>query len=129
VGARTVTWDLVAAVGPWSVPWAPCGRRGNVAGPLVPMWPPWGRGRSPGLRVAAVGAWPVPCTMCGCRGGVVGSLAPCGRRGGVAGPQGPVCPPWERGRSSGPLWPPWGRGRSPKPREAAVGVWPVPLSP
>jgi len=76
----------VAAVGPWLVPWAPCNRRGGVAGPLGPVSPPrqdglcpgpraaavglgrspgsvwlaWGRGWSPGLRVDAVGAWPVP---------------------------------------------------------------------
>ena len=40
------------------------GRRGGVAGPLGPVWPPWGRGRSPGPRMAAEGAWPVPtCGM------------------------------------------------------------------
>ena len=38
----------VAAVGAWPVPWAPCGRRGGVAGPLGPVWPPWWLGRSPG---------------------------------------------------------------------------------
>jgi len=50
----------VAAVGAWPFHWAPCGRRGGVVGPLGPVWPPWGRGRSPEPRVAAVGAWPVP---------------------------------------------------------------------
>jgi len=66
------------------------------------VWPPWGRGRSPGPRVAAVGAWPVPWATCGRRGGVVGSL--------------------------GHVWPPLGRGRFPVPRVAAVGAWPVPLA-
>jgi len=50
----------MAAVGVWPVPWAPYGRSGGVAGPWVlysrcggvagplgPVWPPWGRGRSP----------------------------------------------------------------------------------
>jgi len=50
----------MAAVLAWPVHWAPYGRRGGVAGPLGPVWPPWGRGRSPGPRMAAVGAWPVP---------------------------------------------------------------------
>jgi len=44
----------MAAVGAWLVPWVLYGRRGCLAGPLGPMWPPWGRGRSPGPRVAAV---------------------------------------------------------------------------
>jgi len=77
----------MSAVKAWPVPWAPCGRRGGVAGFLGRVWPPWGRGRSPGPRVAAVGAWPVPWAPCGCSGGVVGPL--------------------------GPVWPPWGPGRSP----------------
>jgi len=63
----------VAAVGSWQVPWPPSGRRGGVAGRLGPVWPPWGRGRSPGHvwpplgrgpsprpRMATVGAWLVP---------------------------------------------------------------------
>jgi len=64
---------IVATVGAWLVPWAPCGclggvagpmgpvrLRGGVAGPMDPMWLPWGRGWSPDTREAAVGAWPVP---------------------------------------------------------------------
>ena len=93
----------MAAVGAWPVPWATYGRRGGVAGPQGPVWPPMGRGRSPGPRVAGVGAWPVPWD-------------PFGRRGGVAG-------------SLGPVRPPWGRGWSPGPRTAAVGAWPVPWAP
>jgi len=131
----------MVAVGVWPDPWAPLGRRGGVAIPLGPAWPPWGRGQSPGFHMAAVGAWLVPWT-------------PYSRRGGVSGPPGlvlspwsvascldPVWSPWEcgrstghrmtavgRGRSPGPVWPPWGRGRSPGPRTAAMGAWPVPWS-
>jgi len=50
----------MAAVGAWPVPWAPCGGRGGVAGPLMPVWPPLGCGRPAGGRVAALEAWPVP---------------------------------------------------------------------
>ena len=39
----------VAAVGAWQIAWSSCARRGVVAGPLVFVWPPWGRGWSPGL--------------------------------------------------------------------------------
>jgi len=42
----------VVAVGAWPVPWALCGRRGGVVGPLNPVWLPWSRGQSPGPRVA-----------------------------------------------------------------------------
>jgi len=41
-------------VAAWPVSWFPSGRLGCVAGALVPVWPPWGRGRSPGPRLAAV---------------------------------------------------------------------------
>jgi len=60
-----------------------------VAGPLGPVWPPWGRGRYPGPRLAAVGAWPVP-------------WSPSDRRAGVAVPLVPVYQPWKRGRLPGP---------------------------
>jgi len=40
----------MTAVGAWQVPWAPYGRRGCVAGPLGPVWLPWGRGRFPRPR-------------------------------------------------------------------------------
>jgi len=71
-----------------------------MAGPLGPVWPPWGRGRSPGARVVAVGTWPVRWAPCGCRGGVA--------------------------RPLGPVWLPWGRGRSLGPRVVTLGAWPVP---
>jgi len=73
-------------VGAWPVLWAFCGRRGGVAGHLGPVWPPWGRGRSPGPRVAAVGAWPVLWAPCGAVGAWPVLWAPYGRRGGVACP-------------------------------------------
>ena len=92
------------------------GRHGGGAAPLGPVWPPWGRGRSPGPRMAAVGAWPLPSAPPGRRGGVAAPGAPPCSRGGVAAPPGPVCPPWRRGCSPGP-------------RMAAVGVWPVPWAP
>jgi len=116
----------MAALGVWPVPWATNGRRGGVAGslgpyagrdgvlgPLVPVWPPWGCGRSPGPRMAAVGAWPVP-------------WAPYGRRGGVAGPLSNEWPSWMRGRSPGPRISAVGAWPVPGPRMAAVGAWPVP---
>jgi len=93
----------VIAVGAWLVPWVPCGRLGGVAGPLTPVWLPWGRGRSPGPRVAAVGAWPVLQAQCGRRGGVAGHLVPVWPPWGVAGPVGPVWQPWGRDWSPGPL--------------------------
>jgi len=43
------------------------GRRGGVDGPLGPVWPPWGRGRSPGPCLGAVGAWPFPWAPSGRR--------------------------------------------------------------
>jgi len=62
-------------------------RRGNVTRPQDPVWPPWGRGPSPGPRIAAVGrcpsfcppmttvgAWPIYYSPCGCRGGVASPL-------------------------------------------------------
>jgi len=67
----------MAVVKAWPVPWLPYGRRGGVAGPLAPVWPPWRRGHSTEPHLATVGAWPV-------------SLAPYGRCGGVAKPLGPV---------------------------------------
>jgi len=103
-----------------------------MAGPLGPVGPPRGRGRSPELRFPAVGAEPFPS-------------APCGHRGVVAALRGPAWPPWARCRSfgtslatveawqvpctlcgccgemSGPLvlvWPPWRRGRSFEPHLA-----------
>jgi len=79
-----------------------------MAGPLGPVWPPWGVACSVG-RVAAVGTWLV-------------LWVPCGRLGGVAGPLGPVWLPWGRGRSPGQGWLPWGRGRFPGPRLAVVGA-------
>jgi len=72
-----------SAVGSWPVFSVPSGRRGRVAGPLGPsgrrggvvgplgsVWPPWGRGRTPGPRLAAVGTWPVPWPQHGHCGGV-----------------------------------------------------------
>jgi len=135
-GHRCLLWGhgpspgpRVAAVGVWPVTSAPCGRRGGmacilglcdsrgrVAGPLVNVWPTWGRIRSPGPRMAAMGAWPVPWASYGCRGGVVGPL-------------GPILPPWVRGRSPRTCmaavgaWPVLG------PRMATLGAWPVPLAP
>jgi len=47
-----------------------------VAGFLGPAWLPWGRDRSPSLRVAAGKAWPVSWTPRGCFGGVAGPLGP-----------------------------------------------------
>jgi len=97
------------AVGAWLAPWAPYGRRGDVAGPIGLGRPPWGRGRSAGPPVVAVGAWPAP-------------WAPYGRLGGVAGPLGHV---WPRRGVAGPLGPlrlPWGRGPAPRPRTAAMGA-------
>jgi len=64
--------------------------------PLGAVWPPWGRGPSPGSRMAAVWAWPV-------------SYAPYRRRGGVARPQRIV-------------FFPLGRSLLPGPRMAAVGA-------
>ena len=122
-----------------------------MARPLGTVWPPWGRGPSPGHRVASVGAWPVPWAPRGSRGGVAGPMrtarppwgrgrsqgtrvaavgalpapcASCGRRGGVAGP---LSSCGRRGGVAGPLvlvWPSWGRGRNPGLRVADVGAWP-----
>jgi len=63
-----------------------------VAGPLSLVRLPWGRDRSPGLRVVVVGVWLVFWALCGRRGGVVISLGPVYFRGVVAGPLGPVYP-------------------------------------
>jgi len=125
VGAWLVPWVPYARVGAWPVPWAvygrrgvvtgslgPSGRRRFVAGFLVSVLPPWGRGRSPGPRLAAVGSWVV-------------TWAPSGRHWGVAGPLGPVWPPWGVAGLLISVWPPWGRGPSIRPRLAALGAWPV----
>jgi len=95
----------MAAVGAWLVPWAPYGRCEGVAGFLRPVWPLWGRGRSPGSRMVAVGAWPVLYAPYCRRGGVDSPWAPCGRRGGVTGPVGLVWPPWWRAFSLGTVCP------------------------
>jgi len=50
VGAWLAPGPRVAPAGAWPVPWAQCDCRGGEAGPLVPVWPPWRRGRSPALR-------------------------------------------------------------------------------
>jgi len=141
----------VAAVEAWLVPWATCGCRGGVAdpvgfcgcrggvaGPLGFVWPPWGRGQSPGLCVAAVAAWQVPWAACGRCGDVAVSLAlvaavgawlvpwapggrsgnisfpwaPCGRLGGVASPLAFVGPQRGRGHFFGL-------------RVAGMKAWPV----
>jgi len=57
------------------VPWAPCNRRGGVAGLIA---------------------------TCGRRGGLAGFLGPVWPPWGVAVPLGPVWAPWGRGRSPGP---------------------------
>jgi len=142
----------LAAVKVWPVAWSTFGRRGGVAASMVPVWPPWGCGRSTGLRLAAVGAcpvhsflsaavgaWPVPWSPSGRRGGAAGPLVPiwlpwgrgqfngdvC-RQGGVAGPLVFVWPPWVVAGTLVPVWPPRGRGRSPGPRVADVGRWQSP---
>jgi len=128
------------AVGSWPVPWVPYGCRGGVAGPMGPIWLPWGRGRSPGPRNAAVGVWPVAWARYGCRGGVAGPLGLFWPQGGVAGPlgpyghrggvAGPLDPYGRRGGGGvagflGPVWPLWRRGQFFGPRMAAVEVSPV----
>ena len=113
------------AVGAWTVLSAQYGRRGCVLGPLHPVWPwwgrrrsprprwpPWGRGRFPGPRTVGMGAWTV-------------LSAPYGQRRGVAGRLGTVWPPWGVDGPLGHVWPPWGRARSRRPRMAAVGAWQV----
>jgi len=72
-----------------------------MACPLGPVWPPFGRGPSPGPRMAAVVAWPVPWASYGRRGGETHLLGPVWRREGVAHPMGPVWPTWRRGPSPG----------------------------
>jgi len=81
----------MATVEAWPVHWAPYGRRGGVACPLGPAWPPWGCGRFPRPRMADVGAWPAP-------------VASYVRRGGMAGSLGPIWLSWGRGRSTGSVW-------------------------
>jgi len=121
VGAWRSPGARIAAVGAWPVRSCLYGRRGGgagpldpvwlpwgVAGPLVPEWPPWLRGLSTGPLMDDVGAWPVAWCPYGRRGGVVGPWVSHGRRGGVAG-------------FLVPVWPLWGCGRTPGPRTAAVG--------
>jgi len=103
-----------ATVEAWPVPWAPCGRCGDVAGSLGPvwpfrkhglslrpMWPPWGRGQFPGH----VSPW------------VVARLL------------GPVWPPWGVAGSLCPVLPPRVCGLSCGPCVAAMGAWPIPWAP
>jgi len=90
VGACRSPGADVAAVGAWPVLWAPYGRRGGVAGPMGPEWPPFGRGWSPEPRMVAVGAWPFPWATNGCCGVWPVPWAPNGCRGGVAVPLGLV---------------------------------------
>jgi len=124
-----------------------------VAGPLSPVWWPWGHCRVFWLHLAAVGAWPVPLDLFGRREGVLVPCALFGRRRVLEDPLGPVWPPWNRGQSPGPclaavevvpvpwapsgrhgvvasylgpVWPPWKRGRSPMLCLAVLGAWPVP---
>ena len=89
-----------------------CVNRNEPRSPEV-VWPPWGCGQSPGLRVAVVGAWPVPWDSGGRRGGVASPLGSLWPPGGVAGPLGFLGLPWGRGRSNGL-------------RGVAVVAWPVP---
>jgi len=103
----------MAAVGAWSVSWAPYVCSGGVAGPLGGLWPPWGCGRFPRPLLAAVGAWPVHWDLYGRRGAWLVSWVPCGCRWGVAGPLGPVILPCKL-------------GQSPRPRMAAVRAWAIP---
>jgi len=66
------------------VSWAPSGCRGGVDCPLGPIWPPWGRGRSPAPCLAAVGASPVLCAPSGRVGAWPIPWVQSGRRGGLA---------------------------------------------
>jgi len=57
-GCRGGVTGLLALYGPveaWPNPWALYGRHEGVLGLLGPVWPPWGRGQSPGPRMEAVG--------------------------------------------------------------------------
>jgi len=159
----------MVVVGPWPVLWAQYDGLGGVASPLgtvwmpwgsywyaTPVWPPWGRGRSPGPRMAAVGAWPVRWAPYGRRGIVAGPVRPVwppwrcdwftgsriaavgawpvpwalyGCRGGVVGPLGPVWLPWGRGLSLCHVWPLCGLGRSPGPLMVVVEAWPISWAP
>ena len=156
VGAWPVPWALYGPVEAWPIPWAPYGRPGCVAGTLGLVWPPWRHGQSPGPHMAAMGAWPVSWAPYGCRGGVAGPLGPVWtprRRNRYPGSRmatvGEWQVPWFRTFNGdarpvpwapygchlgmagflNPVWPPWGRGWSPRPREAAVGAWPVHRAP
>jgi len=64
-----------------------------VAGLLVPVWPPWGRGRFDGPRDAAVVAWPIHNARDAAVGAWPVPWAPCVRRVSVAGPLGPILLP------------------------------------
>jgi len=125
VGRGLSTGNRRVAVWAWPVPWAPCGRRGGVAGPLGPVWQPWGcyrsperrvaamgRGLSPGNRRVAVGAWPVFWALLLSRWGVDGPLQL-------------VWPPWGSTRFPGLVGLPLGHGRFAGFRRVFVGAWPV----
>ena len=124
-GSVLAPWAMGGPVLALPFPWATGGRRGVVAGPLGPRWPPWGHGESPGPRQADVEAWSFPRNPGGRRGGVGGLLGPCGRSGGVAGPLHPIRLPWRCGRSPklqvAAAACRWCSGL----RVAALGVWPV----
>jgi len=80
----------MATAGAWRSPGSRMVSEG-LAGPIGPVWLPWGRNWSLGTRVASMGAWQIP-------------WAQCGRRGGVAGPKGHVWPPWGVAGPLGPVW-------------------------
>jgi len=125
VGVRPVSWSPSCRRGGVACPLSPSDRRGGVAGPLLLVWPPWGRGRTPGTRLASVGARPSPgACVAAVRARPVNWLQS-DRRGGVACPLVPVCPAWGRGRIPATHVATVGRARYPDPRVAAVGAWPV----
>ena len=124
-GRGRFSGPCMAAVGAWPVSCGTLGCRGGVASPvgLVCMpggpgwspdriWPPWRRGRSPGLRMVAVGCGRFfGPRMAAVKAWLV-SWALYGRRGGVPVP--------------GPCMTAVGHGRHPVLRKVAVGAWPVP---
>jgi len=112
VGTWPVPWSPLVAVGVWPVPWTPSGRQVGVAGPLGPIWLPWGR--------------LIPWDLSGRRGCVACLLdfvwPPWGR-----GPSPvPVSRPWGRSPSLGPVRPTWGCVPSAGLRLAVVVAWPIP---
>jgi len=123
-------WALYGCRGGWPIPWVSSGRRGGVARLLSPVygrregvarllisvWPPWGRGTSPGPLMAAVWAFPVPWDPCDRCVGVARPWAPHGCCGGMA-------------RLLGLARLPRERGLSPGPRMAAVEAWLVSWAP